>query len=155
MGPRVKKNWGAKVLKKTILWLLVIGIGYWYWLLVFVSPPGGGPVINFARPYLYLKIRTGPPDLISSRDPQEGPGPSSDTPPKKCQALISFWRRFVPLLGPFLGAKTASKSSPDRWKWGSRAAPVSASFSTSVFDRFCLRRWPPRTVKIHAHSFVL
>ena len=34
-----------------------IGIGYWYWLLVFVSPPGGGPILNFAYPCgLFINI---------------------------------------------------------------------------------------------------
>ena len=50
----LKKQSGREFFQNSICWLLVIG--YWYWLLVFVSPPGGGPVINFARPYVNLNF---------------------------------------------------------------------------------------------------
>ena len=67
---------------------------------------------------------------------------------KNDQILIPFRYWILTLSAPFWDAKMAAKSIQNRSKLGSRPILVSASFFTSIFDRFCIRKWTCRIYRI-------
>ena len=72
----------------------------------------------------------------------------SKRPSKNDQILIPFRYWILTLSAPFWDAKILPKSIQNRSKLGSRPIRVSASIFTSIFDRFCIRKWTSRTYKI-------
>ena len=72
----------------------------------------------------------------------------SKKPSKSDQILIKFRHWILTLSLPSWGAKRVPKSIQNRSNFGSRLILDSASFFTSVFDRFCFRKRTSRTYNI-------